>query len=683
MLREGTMVGGNARGRYNGGVKRRHKDSVAILGDWVEGVFLPLVRRPSRYIGGEVNSVRKDLGACELRVALCFPDVYEVGMSNQGMAIIYEVLNRMESVAAERVFAPWTDAEAVLRDRGMPLFTLESKAAVGDFDVVAFSLTTELCYANVLNMLDLAGVAVRAADRGEDSPLVVAGGGMANCCEPMADFVDLFVLGEGEEAAVALAELLLEAKRRGIGRSATLLEAAGRFAWAYVPSLYAPRYVDGRYAGLVVRKPAQDAECHSDPERREGEEPGPRTCDSADSRPRCFASLGMTTQSSGLERTVDGPRARFENAVVDDLDGAAVPLRPIVPFTETVHERVSVEIMRGCPGRCRFCQASYCRRPIRYRSVERIVEIAKACWAATGFDTVSLLSLSTSEYPHLEELVGRLHAFFADKHVGLSLPSLRVDQELKLLPTLLTSVRKGGLTMAVEAASERVRRIIHKPIRDEDLYAAAEAAYRAGWQRFKLYFMVGLPGETWEDVRRIAGLCYELAKLRKGVSRRMGQVDATVSWFVPKPHTPLQWLGQRPREYFLEARRLILEEKRCLNARMCRFKFHEIECSVLESAIGRGGRELGSVIEAAWRGGARFDLWAECFDFELWRRAFAEAGLDVDAAAQRGFADDEVLPWEHLGGPAKGYLMGHLLDARARFSMSDWGEAVVDKGREP
>jgi len=273
-------VGGRTFGGYNRGVKRQGKDNVTLLADWVEGVFLPLVRRPSRYLGGEVNAVRKDLGACELRVALCFPDVYEVGMSNQGIAIIYEVLNRMESVAAERVFAPWTDAEAVLRGHGRPLFTLESKAAVGDFDVVAFSLTTELCYANVLNMLDLAPVAVRAAERGEDSPLVVAGGGMANCCEPMADFVDLFVLGEGEEAAVELAGLLLECKRQGIGRAATLLEAAGRFPWAYAPSLYAPRYVDRRYTGLVVRKPAQDAECHSDAERREGEEPGPRTCDS-------------------------------------------------------------------------------------------------------------------------------------------------------------------------------------------------------------------------------------------------------------------------------------------------------------------------------------------------------------------------------------------------------------------
>jgi radical SAM superfamily enzyme YgiQ (UPF0313 family) len=361
---------------------------------------------------------------------------------------------------------------------------------------------------------------------------------------------------------------------------------------------------------------------------------------------------------------------KLQNAVVQDFDNAPVPLAPIVPFVQAVHERVSVEIMRGCPGRCRFCQASFCRRPIRYRSVEKIIQIAKACHRRTGFDTVSLLSLSTADYPDLEELVAGLHEHFHDKHVGLSLPSLRVDRQLKMLPKLLTSVRKGGLTIAVEAASEHLRRIVNKPLNDEDLFSAVEAAYGSGWQRLKLYFMVGLPGERLEDVERIVELSFELGKLRKKAcperSRRgkTGQINITVSWFVPKPHTPLGWLGQRPKSYFQQAKQLIIEKKLKLRARFLQFKFHNVERSMLESAIGRGGRELGDVIEAAWRAGARFDLWDECLDYELWRKAFEQSGIDVERAAQRQFDPEEALPWEHLGGPDKKYLLDHLKETR-------------------
>ena len=359
----------------------------------------------------------------------------------------------------------------------------------------------------------------------------------------------------------------------------------------------------------------------------------------------------------------DGLRCEFANAVVRDFDNASVPQRPIVPFVEAVHERISVEIMRGCPGRCRFCQASYCRRPIRYRSIERIIEIAKANYHATGFDTVSLLSLSSADYPKLEELVAGLREYFAERYVGVSLPSLRVGKQLTLLPKLVKGVRKGGLTIAVEAASERLRRVINKPLKDDDLFAAVEAAYRAGWMRLKLYFMVGLPGEIDEDISSIAGLSYDLAKLRKEVSGRMGQINVAVSWFVPKAHTPFGWLGQRPMEYFERARRLILDEKDRLGARCLKFKFHNIPRSVLESAIGRGGRRCGDVIEAAWRSGARFDLWDECFEYELWKAAFAEFGMDAETAAQREFERDEILPWEHLGGPGREYLLGHLDEA--------------------
>ena len=579
------------------------KKKVVILTEQVDREFLPFVRKPGRYIGGEINQIKKDLPKCELTFALCFPDIYELGMSHMGLSIIYDCLNKIDGVATERVFAPWLDAENVLREKKIPLYSLESKASLKSFDIVGFSLTNELCYTNVLNMLDLGGIKIRSRDRGEDEPLIIAGGGMSNCCEPIADFVDIFLLGDGEEAVVRLAELIRTEKKSGAAKNDILSSIADKFDFAYVPEFHAGQ--------------------------------------------------------------------RLRNAVVEDFDNAPVPLAPIVPFVQAVHERVSIEIMRGCPGRCRFCQASFCRRPIRYRGVERIIDIAKACYHSTGYDTVSLLSLSSADYPNLEELVAGLHAYFHDKHVGLSLPSLRVDKQLKMLPRLLTSVRKGGMTIAVEAASEKLRQIINKPLKDEDLFAAVEAAYRSGWQRLKLYFMVGLPGETEEDVRRIVELSFQLAKLRKRVDGKTGQINAAVSWFVPKPHTPFGLLGQKPKSYFEQAKKLIIEEKTKLRAKFLQFKFHHINRSVLESAIGRGDRSLCDVIEAAWRAGAKFDLWDECFDYELWRSAFEKYGIDVEAAAQKQFDLEEILPWEYLGGPEKKYLLGHFKEANKGIENSE------------
>jgi len=580
------------------------------MAERVDREFLPFVRRPARYIGGEVNQIKKDLAQCDLTVALCFPDVYEVGMSNTGLALIYHILNQKDNVAAERVFTPWADAEAILRDKGIPLFSLESRASLGSFDVIGFSLSNELCYTNVLNMLDLAGLAVRRSARGPNDPLIIAGGGMANCGEPIADFVDLFVLGEAEEAVVQLVDLLLAAKHTEQNKDEILLAAAQQFEWAYVPQFYQFDYDDGHIGAF-------------------------------------------TTKQETL-------RTRFSNAVVTDFENAPVPTAPIVPFAEAVHERVSIEIMRGCPGRCRFCQASFCRRPIRARSAERVFELAQASQTSTGFDTVSLLSLSSADYPHLEELVSRLQGYFEDKRVGLSVPSLRVDQQLHLLPKYFTSVRKSGLTIAVEAASERLRQIVNKPLKNSDLFAAVEAAYRSGWQKLKLYFMVGLPGETLDDVMGIVDLAEQLALLRKPVDGKIAMLNVAVSWFVPKPHTPLGWFPQRPRAYFEEARERIIAEKLKRRAKFLRFKFHDIRRSLLESAMGRADRRAGQIIEAAWRSGARFDLWDECFDYDTWQEAFATSGIDLEAAAQRQFAPEATLPWEHLGGPDKAYLLRHF-----------------------
>ena len=567
---------------------------IAILTNVVEQQLLPFVRTPSRYIGGEVNQIKKNLDICDLKVALCFPDVYEIGMSHTGMAIVYEVLNRLPNVAAERVFLPWLDAQKIMEQKKIPLYTLESKAKVADFDILGFSLTNELCYTNVLNALDLAGIPLRSNDRNEEHPFILGGAGMANCCQPIADFFDMFLLGQAEEAAVELAKFLIEHKKKNMPKQKILAEAAKKFPFLYAPSLY-------------------------------------------DSLP-----------------------CRISDAVVDDLDSSIVPEKPIVPFTQAIHERISIEVMRGCPGRCNFCQASFCRRPVRFRRPQRIFEIAKKAYEATGFDTISLLSLSTADYPYLEEAVGMLKEYFEPKRVGISLPSLRVDTQLKLLPKLASSVRKSGLTIAVEAASERLRKIINKPITDENLFAAVEEAYKQGFESIKLYFMAGLPGETEEDIKGIVKLSFELAVLRKKVCNKVANINAAVSWFVPKAHTPFGWVGQQNEEYFRKAKDIIFEEKRKLGARFLNFKFHHIQRSLLESAIGRGDRKLSNVIEYAYKSGAKFDLWDEHFDFSLWQKAFEKFGLDLYRLAARKFETDETLPWQHLGGPDKDYLLKHL-----------------------
>lgn len=564
---------------------------ITILKDMVEQEFLPFVGTPSRYIGGEINQIKKNLDACGLRVALCFPDVYEIGMSHTGMAIVYEALNRLPNVAAERVFLPWIDAQEIMKQKNIPLYTLESKAKVANFDILGFSLTNELCYTSVLNALDLAGIPFRSKDRNQEHPLILGGAGMANCCEPIADFFDMFLLGQAEEVAVQLAQFLIEHKKNNTPKQNILMEAAKKFPFIYVPSLY------------------------------------------------------------------DGSPPRIADAVVDDLDKSVVPEKPIVPFMQAVHERISIEVMRGCPGRCNFCQASFCRRPVRFRSPRRIFEIAKSAYAATGLDTIGLLSLSTADYPYLEETVSLLNEYFQPRRVGISLPSLRVDVQLKLLPKLASSVRKSGLTIAVEAASERLRKIINKPITDENLFAAVEEAYKQGFEGVKLYFMAGLPTETQEDIKNIVKLCYDLATLRRKVCGKVANINAAVSWFVPKAHTPFGWQAQQSEEYFKNAKDIILAEKRKFNARFLNFKFHNIQASILESAIGRGDRRLADVIEFAYKSGVKFDLWDECFRFDLWQKAFEKFGLDLRKLAARKFDADEILPWQHLGGPDKNYLL--------------------------
>jgi len=564
--------------------------------------LLDRVRQPAQYIGGEVNQLVRpgDWHRADVRVAVAFPDTYAIGMSYLGGQILYGLCNHTEGVCAERVYCPWTDAEQVMRSRGIPLFTWDTRQPVCQADFLAVSLQHELCDAGVLTLLDLAGIPLRRGDRGESHPIVLAGGPVADNPEPLADFVDLFVIGDGEESLPALLTAYRRLRKDGACRDEIVVELARRFEWVYAPGAYAVSYhPDGRIAGV--------------------------------------------------EPTVPGLHHRVARCVVSDLEGAPVPERPLVPYAEIVHDRISIEIMRGCPHLCRFCHAGHTKRPVRIRSVDRICRIAEAAYRNTGHEEIGLLSLSTADYPYLTDLARRLAVQFADRNVNLSVPSLRVDQMLSDIPSLIRGVRKGGLTMAVEASSNRLRRLIGKPITDENLLAGVRAAYEAGWRSVKLYFMVGFPGEQDQDIEGIWHLARRISDLRRQVAGSPAAVNATVSWLVPKPHTCLQWAAQPRKEYFLEVRKRLTH----LSGRArsgVKWKFHRVERSVLEAVLARGDRRLGRVIERAWRAGARFDAWDDQFDARRWDQAFDSEGIDPAFYAHRARGYDEVLPWDHIDG---------------------------------
>jgi len=571
------------------------------LGQLVGEQLLPRVVRPGQYVGLEINARGKDVEAADVTVAMAFPDTYGIGISHMGSQILYHLLNDIPWVACDRAYCPEGDAEQIMRNGPIPLFAWESRRAIGDFDLLGFSLSYELCVSNVLTMLDLAGIPLRAAERGPADPLVVAGDAMAESPEPMAPFIDLFIVGDGEEPLKALVHLLRRAKQERATREEILLEAARAIPSVYVPRFYEPRYnADGTLAAF---EPLRD----------------------------------------------DVP-AVIARASLADLSLSADLSRPLVPISQGVHERVVIEIMRGCPNACRFCQAGSTRLPVRLRSVEEIVRIARSAVAATGFDEIALLSLSASDYPHLDELIDRLNGEFASRHVSISLPSLRVDSQLRQLPRLLSSVRKGGLTIAAEAGSQRLRRAIRKRITAQDMLAGVRAAYEAGWRRVKVYFMAGLPGETDRDIDGIFELSRSLSDTGREVIGQPGSISAGVSWFVPKPHTPMQWSAMRDAEYFFAVRRRLRELSR---RSPVNFKFHWIERSLLEGVLCRGDRRVAAAIEAAWRNGARMDAWNEHFDYARWRSAFEQTGIDPAFYTQREIPPDDLTPWSHIAGPRK------------------------------
>jgi radical SAM family uncharacterized protein/radical SAM-linked protein len=551
--------------------------------------ILPLVKKPGRYIGGELNSVHPDYSQIDLSFALVFPDLYEIGMSHQGLQILYHIINRQPGLAAERCYAPDVDMEEQLRRNDLPLFSLESRRPLAEFDVIGFTLPYELCYTNILTVLDLAGLPLRAEDRGDKFPLVIGGGACSMNPEPVADFFDLIALGDGEELILDIIAALRAAREKGLSRAETL-ERCADIQGVYVPSLFKPRYDDGQLTAIEPLK-----EGYTEVIRR----------------------------------------------IVPELPPVELLTHPLVPLVKPVHDRFGVEIARGCTRGCRFCQAGMIYRPVRERSVEQIMQLAKEGVHNSGFDELALLSLSTGDYSNLPGLLVELMDHFAEERVSVALPSMRVGTLTPEVIEQIRRVRKSGFTVAPEAGTDRLREVINKGITEEDLLTGCRDAFAAGWNVIKFYFMIGLPTETQEDLEAIIDLAVRAKKEAKG--GRI-QINVSVSTFVPKPHTPFQWHGQLS---IAETKERIDFLKRKLPHKGFRLKWHEPYQSFLEGLFSRGDRRLSSLIEAAWRAGSRLDGWSDHFLVERWLEAAEQLGMDLDAYL-RPRDQEELLPWDHL-----------------------------------
>ena len=564
--------------------------------------ILPRVQKPARYVGGEFNAIMKDKSKVDTRVAFCFPDTYEIGMSNLGMRILYGVMNNIEGVWCERCFAPWGDMEQEMRNANIPLYALESFDPIKDFDIIAFSIGYEMAFPAMVDMLDLAGVPLHASERTALTPLVVAGGTAMYNCEPIADFIDLALIGEGEEMDVELIELHRQARREGWSKHEFLVCAA-QIPGVYVPSLYDVVYNDD-------------------------------------------GTVKSITANEGAPKVV-------LKRIMRDMDKAYYPTKTIVPSTEIVQDRVSLELFRGC----RFCQAGYVYRPVRNRSEELLRGYAVEAVEDSGYQDMTLSSLSTSDYPHLVELCDDLEDFCAQRHVTLALPSLRADNFSMALMERLQKGRKTGLTFAPEAGTQRLRNAINKNLTEEDLLESCRRAFAGGYSAVKLYFMLGLPTETDEDVLGIADIAAHVmhAWRESALNKTRGvRITVSTSWFVPKPHTAFQWEPQIPMEEY-ERRVKLLRE--AMNTKSVTYNWHPSPTSFMEAVISCGDRRLGKVIETAWRKGETLSAWEDYFDLNRWMEAFEECGLDPHFYANRRRSEDEILPWSMIScGVAPGYL---------------------------
>ncbi len=558
--------------------------------------ILPNVQKPARYVGGEYGQIVKNKDEVRLRVAFCFPDTYEIGMSNIGMRILYGIMNNLDGVWCERVFAPWGDMEAEMRKHQLPLYALESQDAITEHDLVAFTIGYEMSYTNILNMLDLAGIPLYARERKGLHGLVFAGGVCAVNPEPLADFIDFFSVGEGEEITVEILNLYQKAKAEDWTKEAFLLEAA-KLPGVYVPSLYDHHYENGILTAIEPKE--------------------------------------------GAPKTVT-------KRIVKDLDKAYYPTQTIVPSTEIVHDRTNLEVFRGCIRGCRFCQAGFCYRPVRPRNADTLYQQAVDSLEYSGNHEITLSSLSSSDYKQMEPLADKLLDYCAEKKINLSLPSLRADNFSRDLMLKIQRLRKSSLTFAPEAGTQRLRDAINKNVTEEEILTTCATAFEGGWNNVKLYFMLGLPTETDEDVIGIAGLVWKIIKLwrEKATNKKRGlSINLATAFFVPKPFTPFQWEQQITPEEYMRRVHLLQEH---LHSKAVDYRYHGSDLSYLEAVLARGDRRLASVLEYAVKHGARLDGWDEYFDYKIWEEAFAACGVDPAFYTQRGFGKDEVLPWQTI-----------------------------------
>ncbi len=578
-----------------------------MLKDQLEPLLLK-VQKPIRYVGGEFNSVVKDKKNIRTRMALCFPDNYEIGMSHLGLKILYSLINAREDCWAERVYAPWPDMEALMRENHIPLYGLESLDPLREFDFLGFSLQYELSYTNILNMLDLAGIDPLAENRTNDDPVIFAGGPCAMNAEPLCDFFDCFQLGEGEEIMLEMIDLYQKHRASGKWDKKAFLKDAAQIPGMYVPSLYDVTYhEDGTIAAITPK---------------------------------------------------DGAPATITKRIVKDFDKVFYPDTFIVPYTEVVHDRAVLEVMRGCIRGCRFCQAGFIYRPIRAKKPDTLCSQGKALCESTGYEEMSLASLSTSDHPQVEEMLDKIIDYTQEEHINLSLPSLRVDNFSKELLEKVSKVRKSGLTFAPEAGTQRLRDVINKGVTEEEIMRTSRIAFEGGYTSVKLYFMLGLPFETMDDVlgitalgQRVVDLYYSLPTKPKG---KAVNVSISVSTFVPKPFTPFQWAAQDTYDEIVEKQHALTHS---VTTRKISLAWHEVRTSVLEGVIARGDRRLGKAIYNAWKMGCKFDSWEEFFDFDKWVKAIADAGLTMEFYASRQRTPDEIFPWDHIDiGVSKAFL---------------------------
>ena len=581
------------------------------------------IDKAARYIGGEVNAVMKNKDDVDIRFAMAFPDVYEIGMSNLGMMILYDMFNKRNDVWCERLFSPWTDLDKIMREEKIPLFTLESQDPVKEFDFLGITLGYEMCYTNVLQLLDLSGIPFRAAERTEDDPLVIGGGACAYNPEPLAEFFDLFYIGEGETVYDALFDAYKANKKAGGSRQDFLLKAS-QIPGIYVPSLYEVTYKED---GTI----------------------------------------------ESFHPIHEGVPEKVEKQLIIDMDNDYNKLEaPVVPHIKATQDRVTLEIQRGCIRGCRFCQAGMIYRPTRERDVETLKKSARIMLKNTGHEEISLSSLSSSDYSHLKEIVNFLIDEFRDKAVNISLPSLRIDAFALDVMSKVQDVKKSSLTFAPEAGSQRLRNVINKGLTEEDILHGAGEAFKGGWNQVKLYFMLGLPTETEDDMKGIAHLAQKIAEtyyevVPKEQRRGKVQINVSTSFFVPKPFTPFQWAPMFREEDFIEKAKVVKNEIRSqLNQRSIRYNWHEPDVTVLEGFLARGDRRCCEVILKAYEKGALYDAWSESFNYDIWKEAFKETGVDIEFYTLRERSTDEILPWDFIdAGVTKKFLIREWEQAKA------------------